>query len=536
MTKHGLGFALDYLGWRRALKLPGRGPTGPTGDSEIPLYWQRVRAALEELGPTFIKLGQIMSTRGDILPRALVAELRKLQDRVPPVDFSLIAEEIERELGSRPDQVFAWIEEVPLAAASIGQVHRARLPAGEEVVVKVQRPRIESAVEVDLEILVDAAGLLESRFHWAKAMGARMIAMELAESLRRELDFRNEAAACERFARDFRGDDTVVIPRVYWDYTTRRLLVLERVEGVRVADIEILKARGLDRLEIARRIVRCSIKQILRSGFFHADLHPGNVVVLDQGRIALIDFGIVGELDPQARRMGMDIMRGVLGGDPARVARALIELSPGNAEVDEDKLARDVAAVQERYQRIPVGQLSLREFLPDIMGVCFSNGIRLRGEFALLMRALITLEGLLGTLSPEVAPLELVRSSADDILRREVLGEKLRSATAAVLRYAEEFLQLPLELQEILRQLRRGEVKLKHETPGLERAARGLQLGLDRLSFSIILAGITVGSALVAGALSPPVILGIPVAEVGFAVAVVLGIWLIVSIFRSGRL
>lgn len=534
LVRHGFGFAAERLArvWGLPRRLFRKKPLPPAPEHST---WEHLRLALTELGPTFIKLGQLLSTRGDLLPADLLRELEKLQDEVEPFPFEEALEQIGSELGRRPEEVFAQIDEVPLAAASLGQVHRAKLASGEDVVVKIQRPGIERVVEVDLEILLDGAALAERQFQAARALGVRDLALEFAQGIRKELDYRHEASSCTRLGEHFKVSETVHIPRIYWDYTTRRLLVMERVEGIKANDTSSIEARGWDRERIARVIVRAMMEQILRFGIFHADLHPGNVVVLDEGKIAFIDFGLVGETSPRMRKYGAGMILGLLRKDSRRIASAVLALSHMREDLDRDKFEADIDRIIERYGKLSLAELRLSEFLPDVLGACSENGVRLPGNFALLIRALVTLEGLLGILVPGANAIELMKSCGGDLLREEAFRGRLGSISEDVLEYARELIQLPRELQGLARQLLRGKIRFRHEAPELTRVGKMLQVAVNRLALSIVVAGILVGSALIAQVHPRIAIFGLPLAELGFTVAIFFGVWLLIATFRSGR-
>jgi len=299
--RHGFGELVDLLELQPYLSLPWRllrreRPAAPPLGAP-----QRLRLALEELGPTFVKLGQVLSTRPDLLPPIYVAELVKLQDSVPPAEWELIKAQIEVELGAPLEELFAAFEPVPIAAASLAQVHAATLPDGTQVVVKVQRPNIQMTIETDLEILFDLARLFQARTPLGDIYNLPEIVEEFATTLRAELDFYREGSNADRFRANFADEPYLCIPQVYWDFTTHRVLVLERISGIKIDDLEALDAAGHDRCQIALHIARMVIKEVLEDGFFHADPHPGNFVIMPGEVIGAMDFGMVGHLSHRTR-------------------------------------------------------------------------------------------------------------------------------------------------------------------------------------------------------------------------------------------
>ena len=328
---------------------------------------ERMRMALEELGPTFVKMGQILSTRPDLLPVEFVHELAKLQDRVPAFAFSEVKRIIESELGATLEDVFEHFDEDPLAAASLGQVHRARLADGEQVVVKVQRPDIRKTVEVDLEIMLHLAVLMERHLEGWDVQSPTRIVEEFSRTLEKELDYRLEASHVERFALQFARDRTVYVPKVHRESTTTRVLTMEYVEGVKASDIDRLEKEGLDRKEIARRGADLIMKQVFIHGFFHADPHPGNVFILPDHVICYLDFGMMGRIDRQPREDFADLMMGVVRRDEAKAADALLRLTLWDEEPERGALMRDVAEFMDRHLYRPLKELEIGKLLQQLL-------------------------------------------------------------------------------------------------------------------------------------------------------------------------
>ncbi|HHV62374.1 MAG TPA: hypothetical protein GXX51_07025 [Firmicutes bacterium] len=548
LVKHGFGFVVDRLGGasilsipRRALRrksLRGEGGAGGPGAGEK-AGWERVRLVIEELGPTFIKLGQLLSTRPDVIPRGLVAELMKLQDEVSPISYSEIATVVASELGSKVEDLFMFFDPDPIAAASIGQVHRAILKTGEEVAIKVQRPGIERIVQLDLEILEDIAQLAEGRFTWAELYKPSTIVREFADTLRRELDYTTEAHNADVFARNFANDPSVRIPKVFWEFTSRKVLTLEYIRGIKVNDLQGIDARGWSRHKIAENLARSMFKQIIVDGFFHADPHPGNITIVGDGTLAFVDFGMVGRLDEETRGKAINLLLAIVGRRASEVVKAMLDLGVVSPGIDIKQLELDVRDILQRYYDLPLNKINVGEVIESTMDLSFRYRIRMPSNLALLVKSIVTLEGIVNQLDPSVSPMEIAEPLGRQLLREKYAPEALaRSFVRGLVSYAGDLMILPEKIISVLNLMQEGELKLKHEYRELERALSKLTIAFDRLSFSIVVAGILVGSALVAqrstGAGS--ILAKLPLAELGLGVAAVLGIWLLISITRSGRL
>ena len=362
---------------------------------------QRVRMALEELGPTFIKMGQILSTRPDLLPVEFIQELEKLQDNVPPFAYVLAKKITETELGAPVDEVFEDFEEQPLASASLGQVHRARLSDGEEVVVKVQRPDIRKTIEVDLEIMLHLATLMERHLKGWNIHQPTRVVEEFSHSLEKELDYTIEAAHLETFGSDFTSDHTVYVPKVYREVTTKRILTMEYVDGIKVSDIERLEELGLDRRKIALRGADLIMKQIFVHGFFHADPHPGNIFILPNEVICYLDFGMMGRIGRQTREDFVDLVMAIVRRDEAKAAAALLGLTLWDEEPERNALERSVADFMDQHMHRPLKELELGKLLHQLLDITSRHRLSLQPELYLMLKAMSTVEGLGRQLDPD---------------------------------------------------------------------------------------------------------------------------------------
>jgi len=400
LRRHGLGFMVGLLGVDRLIP-NSKGASANAegeGNADAPAH---LRAALEELGPTFIKLGQLLSTRSDLLPPEYITQLARLQDAAPPVPIDEIRGVIRSELGAEPEQVFASFDEQPLASASIGQAHAATLADGTSVVVKVRRPGAVAQVQTDLEILQNLAARASRTWEFARDLDAVGLVAEFAETIRAELDYLKEGRNAEQFARSFASDRKVIIPRIYWEHTTSRVLTLTRVSGMNVADRAALEEAGVDRDLVARRGADIVLKMIFEDRFFHADLHPGNLFIQADASIALIDFGMVGEIGEEMRSHLREIFIAMVDGDAEMLATALIRVSVVGASVDRMTLRDELRPFVIRYRLQSVRQTPFARMITELFSILRRNRVCLPREMVLLFKALLLIESLAMTLNPD---------------------------------------------------------------------------------------------------------------------------------------
>jgi len=499
---------------------------------------ERVRMAFEELGPTFIKMGQILSTRPDLLPVEFIRQLSKLQDDVPPFSFELVRENIEKELGLPLEEVYQEFEERPLASASIGQVHKARLLNGEQVIVKVQRPDIKKSIDVDLEIMLHLATLMERHLKAMEIHRPTRVVQEFARTLEMELDYTLEAAHAERFAAQFLGERTIYVPKVFREVTTKRILTLEYVEGIKASELEKLGEAGLDPRKIARRGFDLILKQIFIHGFFHADPHPGNVFILPNNIICFLDFGMMGRIRRQAREDFADLIMGIVQRDETKAARALTLLTIPDEKTDLADLERDVAQFIDKYFYRPLKDLEMGKLLQNLVEMTTQNRLRIPPDLFLMLKALATEEGLGKMLDPDF---DAIKQAAPFIKRVQMDRLHPKRIAGDIYDSGSEFLHLlreiPGEVREILRQARQGRVKMEFEHRGLEPMLSTHDRISNRIAFAIILAALIIGSSLIVLSGVPPKWHEIPVIGLaGFIIAAIMGFWLLISIIRRGRM
>jgi len=533
LARHGFGELLDLLGTAPVFPLPRalrrRPSLGPP---------QRLRMALEELGPTFVKLGQVLSTRPDLLPPAYIAELARLQDAVPPAPWELVRAQIETELGAPIDEVFATLAPEPLAAASLAQVHAATLPDGAEVVVKVQRPDIEVTIHVDLDILADAARLLQERTPLGELYDLPGIVEEFAATLRAELDFYREGHNADRFRANFADEPYLYIPKVYWEYTTRRVLVMERIRGIKIDDIAALDAAGYDRYRIGLHAARMIIKEVLEDGFFHADPHPGNFFVMPGEVIGAMDFGMVGHL---SRRTRTDLVRLYIAAvqlDEEAVADQLVRMGVVGGAVDRVGLQHDIGRLLRKYAGLPLKAIRARDVMEEAIPIAFRHHLRLPTELWLLGKTLAMMEGVGLKLVPDFDMFAVSRPYVQRFMREMASP---RAWMPSLLRGMGDWAQLldmlPRTGMQLLTRAERGELEVSLRHQELGRALVYLDRLANRLALSILLAALIVGLALLVPAFHLAERGGLVTALVvlGFALASLVGLWLVISILRSGR-
>lgn len=494
LRRHSLGFLGGLVGLDRLLPFR-RGAAGNGTGNETSASPEHVRLALEELGPTFIKLGQLLSTRSDLLPPDYISELAKLQDAAPPVAVDQIREVIRRELGSEPEELFERFDNHPLASASIGQAHAATLKDGTPVVVKVRRPGAVAQVQEDLEILQNLATRASRTWDLAADYDAAGIAEEFAQTLRAELDYLQEGRNAERFARNFEDDPDVLIPRVFWEHTTSRVLTLERMRGANVSDAAALDAAGVDRKHVARRGADIVLKMTFEDRFFHADLHPGNLFIHDDGTIALIDFGMVGVISEELRGHLSGLFVALVRGDPELLASALVNMSAGATTVDRETLRDDLKPFLSRYRLHSLRETPFARMIAELFAILRDNRLRLPREMALLFKALLLIEGLAGQLDPEFRLGESLEPYAQRLARERLSAYALAKRLA---RASADFGELALEMPGILRR-----VLDTADTTGLQVHLRAAEL--DPLIGRVE----RIGNRLVAGMISAALINGI---------------------------
>ncbi|MFH1137116.1 MAG: AarF/ABC1/UbiB kinase family protein [Pseudomonadota bacterium] len=498
----------------------------------------RVRMVLEELGPTFIKLGQVLSTRPDILPEEFLQELVKLQDEVPPFPFEEAQKNIEQELDGPLERFFSMVDPTPLAAASIGQVHRATLITGEDVAIKIRRPNIRRMIEVDLEILYHLASLLEKHIFGWELHRPTEVVEEFGHTLERELDYRAEASNMERMAEQHRDDPRYFIPRVFRQASGERLLTMDFVEGIPAGNLERLREAGYDLGEIARLGAELIMRQTLVHGFFHADPHPGNLRVLPGPVICLLDLGMVGRLDRETRERIVDLVLAVARQDPASLVEALLKVTDWDEEPDRRALERATGEFMDDYFFRAIKDVELGKALQDLFRIAQGYRLRVPANLLFLIKALTATEGLGRRLDPDF---DVIKQAAPFVKKAQLQRLSPKRVAGDFWAFGVEFLDIikdfPGEARTLGRMAKQGKLKIEIRHVGLEEMRVAQDRNSNRLAFAVVLAALVIGSSVVIQSGIPPTWHGIPIIGLaGYVVAGLMAFWLLISILRRGMM
>lgn len=499
---------------------------------------ERMRLALEELGPSFIKLGQLLSTRPDLLPKSYITEFAKLQDMVPSFSFEEVRNQIHVELGGEIEQLFSSVETEPIAAASIAQVHRARLTSGEAVVIKVRRPAIVELVETDIDVLMGLAFLAERHLPGSDIYDPVGVVREFARTIRREMDFSREGHTIEKIAGNFAGDNTLYFPKVFWERTSKGVLTLEFIDGIKVSDLSALKNAGLDRALIARRGADAFLKMVLVHGFFHGDPHPGNVFILPENTICLLDYGMVGRLDNQLKGYLLDLLLAITGRDVDEVVSLLSYSGDLPDQLNMRALKRDLSEFIDSYYELPLQEIEVGRMLMEFIEIITTYHIKFQPDLMLLSKALITVEGMGRELDPRFDMIEHVRPFMESAIKERISPRQMvTDIREHFIGLANLIKNLPKDLKELLNRINRNKFKIDLEHRGLDRFIQELDKSINRLSSSLIIAALIVGSSIIMQTDKGPLLLGFPVfAFLGYTIAGFIGLWWVIAILRSGRL
>jgi len=500
---------------------------------------ERARLALEELGPTFVKLGQVLATRVDVFPYRWITEFEKLHSEVPPVPFEELRPELEHALGKSPFEVFPDLATRAHGSDSIAQVHRAKLADGTPVVLKIRRPGIRQKISADLRILRHIAELLESELPEARRFRPTEIAAQFSRSLTRELDFSVEARSIERFAKNFTDHPHIVIPRIYAERSNEMLLVQEHVDGVPATDLAAVEAAGLDKKVLAARGCESVLKMILIDGYFHADPHPGNVFFLPGNRIVMIDFGMVGRLSPHRRRQVVDLLAGLARMEEEPMLDVLLDWA-GDAYVDEAKLSEDVNELVSDYESVPLKDIRIGALIRQFAAIVRQHSIALPPDLTLMFKALITMEGLGRQYDPDFHVTDHLAPMLRQALRERFQpGELVRRGRSAVTDFLGLIGSVPRDMVRLLREARRGKTRIDLDIKRLDSFGRQLDRTLDRVTVGIMTASLVIGSAIVMTVEGGPSLLGVPVLTalglIGYVVAFLNSVWILYGIWRAGR-
>ena len=543
MVRHGFGYFFEAH--KLSDLLPGRSAEERLADMSAEqgassARGQHLREVLDELGPTFVKFGQLLSTRPDVVPPDIVVELRGLQDDVRPFPFEQAERVIEEELGNTLERLFLDFEPAPVAAASIGQVHRATLPNGRRVAVKVQRPGAPQKIEADLGLLYQAARLARERIRALDFVDARQLVDEFARSIRKELDYRQEARNAENFHRHFAGHPHVRVPKVYWQYTRPRVLTLEWIDGIQLADLDLVTTTLEERREIAYRITEAWMTMIFRHGFFHGDPHPANILLPTQaGAIGLVDFGAVGTLtdDDMSKLTGLFI--DAANENLEQIPKRLADLGVRYPKDREGEFLAEIRELYYRYYGASLSEVDPIQIVREGFQLIYSLNLHLPARFLLLDRTIATLASVGAELYPDFNVFEVARPYARDLMLERFSPHRVaRRARRETLRYAQVIAEVPYQFHDFMEEIRDGQIEVGFVHKGLDQFLESMQNAINRLVIALIVVGGLIGSSLIGiFAKGGTNISGVNVISIiGFALSTVLGIWLLWGVIRSGRL
>ncbi|NLV17412.1 MAG: AarF/ABC1/UbiB kinase family protein [Syntrophomonadaceae bacterium] len=525
---HGFGFILDQMGLSRF-------KTQKKADYYRFSVPERIRMVLEELGATFVKLGQLLSLRPDLIPASFIKELEKLQDEVPPFPPQQVRMVLES-AGLDIASLFSEFDFEPIASASIGQVHRAVLMNGHEVAVKVQRPEVSEQVAIDLDILEELARVAEKRTKWGQLYQLDEVVQEFSRAIRAEIDFAQEGRNAMRFYELFLDNPEILIPKVVWELTSERVLVMDYLAGIKISEIESLEASGADLNKIAQNIVDSLFSQVYEEGYFHSDPHPGNMAVAPGNKLIYYDFGQVGQIDEMLKQQGMDLVLAMVRYDVNGVTRALLDLGVARKSVDREELRKDISRLQRKYYGIPMSQIKMGEALTELIQLSLKFQIRIPPELSQMVKMLMTVEGVIINLDPQLSLIKVAEPLGRKILKERQSPQKmLRMARDMVLEYVSLARSIPREADTVLSLLQEGELKVKIENSNMKSNLNRAEVLVNRISITIIIASLIIGTSLMSARMPSGFLSKIPLAEAGFFLAVALGLFLVYSIIRRGR-
>lgn len=501
----------------------------------------KLRNILQGLGPTFIKLGQIASTRRDLVPEEISNELEQLQDQVTSFSYKKVREIIEEELGDTPENLFRDFDETPIATASIGQVHLAHLLSGEPVAIKIQRPDIQPIVETDLEILDDLAKLMEAKLHWAKNYQIRKMIHEFSTSLLDELDYNIEGRNGERIAKQFKNDSTIHIPKIYWQFCTKKILTMEFIQGIKVSHLEQLDEKGYNRKVIAERLTSSMLHQILIEGFFHGDPHPGNIYVLPGNEISYLDFGMIGRVNDEMKYQFASLVINLQHGNTKGMIKTFSSMDLLSDDTNLTSLKNALDGLKVKYYDIPLSEISLGGAVTDILAIAYNHQIQIPSDLTILGKTLLTLEGIIEKLDPDFSMMKAVEPFGKQLLRDRYNPKNImKNSWNQIVDNVEILSELPKSLKEITSTIQKGKLRLDINVPELQLFLQRLDKISNRLSFSIILLAFSIlmVGLIIASALTghTTVLWRIPAIEIGSIVATLMFLFMLISIFKSGKM
>ncbi|MGD8842628.1 MAG: AarF/UbiB family protein [Gammaproteobacteria bacterium] len=538
LVQCGFGDVVRRIGLGHALEKAGRSLHWKYAqETACLLPSQRARRVLERLGPTFIKLGQILATRVDLFPAEWIAEFELLQDCAPPLPFEQLRPQLEEDLGGTPDEIFAEFDTEPLAAASIAQVHRARLKDGTPVVVKIRRPGIKAVVEADLRLMERIAQVLTRDDPEAQRFRPKEIVHQFTLSLRRELDLAHECRSAVRVAKALDANDYIVVPKIYWEWTCERVNVQQYIEGIPGKNIAALDTDpAYDRALIASRGATAVMKTVLVDGFFHADPHQGNIFFLPDNKIALIDYGMVGHLTEERRFQVVELLHGMVERDSTAVCEVLMEWSH-NSKVPSQRLVADICAFLDQYTGVPIGQLNMREMISDMMTVLRDNQLALPSDLSMMFKVFLTLDGFGRQLNPKFDLIAEARPFVRQaLILRYAPNEVAKRGWRGLTGVMDLLVGLPKDFRRLLRAARHGALRIHIDIAELDRFGDRLDRAASRITVGMITAAFIIGTSIMISVTGDTEYLAISLlAGFGFSLAAVGGVWVLLSIWRGHR-
>jgi ubiquinone biosynthesis protein len=541
-----IGVLLKY-GFAEVVAHPPFNRFGSRWDKVMPKYhgepvikfskYERIRMVCEELGTTFIKFAQIASNRPDILPQELIHELSLFQDRASPLPASAIHEVVRSELGRDPEDIFEAFDNQPIASASMGQVHRARLVGGKEVVLKVQRPGIDETVEMDIHILRSLANLIDRNFPHLRAYQPVELVKMFERSIRKELDFKQEANNLKLFASNFIANADIYVPSFYPEFSTRKVLCMEYIEGIKITNLKALEEIGMTGPELALKGINLYFQQIFEYGFFHADPHPGNIFILRDQRVCFVDFGMMGTVLDSDKMLLGDLLLSVYQRDVKGLKHALLKFSWDESHVNEKELEYDILEFFQNYSSKGIEDIDNREVMAALNSLFFDYKIKIPGNLLLLLKALVIIEGVGLMLDPRYDIVGNIAPHARRLMEKKYSPSHFaKDFVRSTVDLIQLFTNLPGDTTEIIRKIKKGKLHIEFEHKGLEGLNEAISVLSKRISFSIIVGSLIVGSSLIVIADVPPFYRNIPVLGfVGFLISGFLGFRLLISIMRQGK-
>lgn len=534
--RYGFGDVVQRLGMANVLERAGKVLHLQSVEDTAHLSSaERLRCAMEDLGPTFVKLGQILATRVDLFPPDWIAEFEKLQDHAPLVAFADIQAQLLDSLPDSPEAFFSELDHAPLAAGSIAQVHRAVLRDGRQVIVKIRRPGIRDIIDADMRLLQRFAKMIETELPEWRCYRPLDVVGRFKSSLYRELDLAAECHNAERIADAFRDDPDIVVPGVVWPLTSEYVNVQEFVSGIPAHDLDAVAAAGLDQKKLALIGARTALKMMLEDGFFHADPHPGNLFYLSGNRVALIDFGMVGHLSDKRRDQVLDLLQGLVQRDPQQIIDVLFEWTQ-DSDFDAEKLTQEVDGFIDQYHGIPLKQLDLGAMLGNVTLILRDNKLALPSDLAMLIKVFVTLEGIGRKLDPDFDMVSVAMPIVRKAMRNRYSASSVAKRGQRVVKLGMHVLSsLPESIREILQHARAGKIKVSIDIERLQHLGEQLDHSANRLTVGIVIAALIIGSSIVMTVKGGPTLLGLPIfGLLGFLGAVFGSLWLLYSVWRSG--